>query len=283
MEVCDLGAATLHTRVERWECDYNNHWNTRFYGRSFQLAAEVVAARYGKPGSAAKMPQIRHIRFHRELFVSDTVEVRSAVLKGGGDKDGAIVHLLVRDGVVSATALDLDGAVDHLPEVLAGDVSFALPRGISSDMMDEWTDSASFNSAVELGPVRPSEVDHRGELLFEQLIGYGSIASNVQLNRIGFTPEFSEQNRIARMAVELRVKRFVSPPAGTHLCAQSRLCKVEDKRFRADHRIMTIDGNVVATLEFCLVTVDIDTRRTVPVPNFVREAWHDMQGLNGCE
>jgi len=274
MDVCEFGVATLHTRVERWECDYNNHWNTRFYGRSFQLAAEVVAARYGGPKTEPATPQVRHIRFHRELFVSDTVEVRSAVLNGGGDMDGAVVHVLARDGVVSATALDVNVSASRLPQVSADDVSFALPRGISGDSIDAWADSDSVNSAVELGLIRPHELDHAGELLFEQLIGYGSIASNVQLNRIGFTPEFSEQTGVARMAVELRAKRFASPPAGTPVCGQSRICRVEDKSFRADHRIMTINGDVIATLEFCLVTVDINTRRAIPVPNLVREAWH---------
>jgi hypothetical protein len=34
MDLERLGRATLHSRVERWECDFNDHWNVRFYVRS---------------------------------------------------------------------------------------------------------------------------------------------------------------------------------------------------------------------------------------------------------
>lgn len=44
----EIGTATLHTRVESWECDHNKHWNARYYARSFQMAAETVAALAGR-------------------------------------------------------------------------------------------------------------------------------------------------------------------------------------------------------------------------------------------
>jgi acyl-CoA thioesterase FadM len=50
------GRATFHTRVESWECDFNGHWNTRYYGRAFQAAAEVAAALDGRPDAARVAP-----------------------------------------------------------------------------------------------------------------------------------------------------------------------------------------------------------------------------------
>lgn len=41
----DTGRPSHHTRVERWECDWNDHWNARFYVRSFQATVETVAGK----------------------------------------------------------------------------------------------------------------------------------------------------------------------------------------------------------------------------------------------
>jgi acyl-CoA thioester hydrolase len=258
--------------VESWECDYNSHWNTRFYGRSFQLAAEAIASRFGGSNPGASIPHIRHIRYHRELFGSATVEVRSAVLRCRGGLNGAIVHILADEDGVSATALDLPGTEYQLPQVSTEEVSLALPRGVKPDTMGDWPEGEANGMDFELGPIRPGEVDHTGSLLFEELIRYGSIASNLQMNKLGLTPEFSERTRVGRMAVELRVTRHFSPAVGETLCGQSRISTVKRKSIRADHRIMTAWGETVATLEFCVVTVDLDTRRAVEVPRQLIDA-----------
>ena len=61
--------------VQPWECDRNNHWNTRFYISAFQMASEALAiTRTGtNPGAATAC--VRHLRFHRELLA---VTVQSA-------------------------------------------------------------------------------------------------------------------------------------------------------------------------------------------------------------
>lgn len=130
---------------------------------------------------------------------------------------------------------------------------------------------------VELGPVRPAQVDHSGALLFEELIRAGSIASSRQCHGFGLTPEYSENARISRMAVEMRITRHHPATAGTVLCLQSRLADVADKYFRTEHRVRTSEGELVAILEFCLLIVDIDRRRSVRVPELVLDAWRDQE------
>lgn len=39
METARIGAPSFYTRAESWKCDFNDHWNTRFHVRAFQLAA----------------------------------------------------------------------------------------------------------------------------------------------------------------------------------------------------------------------------------------------------
>lgn len=123
-----IGIPTLHTRVESWECDFNDHWNAHYYSRAFQMAAEHVAALGGgNPGMGAIA--LRVIRFHSELHAGAAVELRSARVAGGAH-DGAAVHLLGSEGRLSATAFDLPGTgAAQLPAVPADGLSLALPRG----------------------------------------------------------------------------------------------------------------------------------------------------------
>jgi hypothetical protein len=112
-----VGTATYHTRVERWECDYNDHWNVQFYGRSFQMAAEAIAVRATGANPGADATRTRHLRFHGELTVSAPIEVRSARLADADHLEEATVHLLFSAGRIAATALDLPGGALHLPRV----------------------------------------------------------------------------------------------------------------------------------------------------------------------
>ena len=272
MDMTELGVPTYHTRVERWECDYNNHWNARFYARSFQLAAEAIATPAGRPSAGASLVRSRHMRFHRELFVSAPVEVRSAALEGGR-LDGAIVHLLTSAGELAATALDSPGGgVERLPRVSPDDVPLAMPRGIGPEPISGWSAAGAAEIAVSLGPIRPGELDHTKELLFEHIIRHSSVSSHQQLNHIGLTAEFSNRTGINRMGIEFLVRRGHTPPAGTPLYGQSKLLRVSGKKFWTAHRIFTAEDETVATIEQCLVVVDLNTRRAVEAPEFLHAA-----------
>jgi len=271
MHADSIGRPTHHTRVQRWECDYNDHWNTCFYGRSFQMAAEVVATPPGGASLGAGVIRSLHIRFHRELFVSAPVTVRSAVLDGGL-LDGAVVHLLTSSGQIAATAIDSPGGATGLPRVRPEDVPLAMPRGLEPQPPNVWQQSGSRELTVALGTVQSAELDFTGALTFERLVQHGSTASHHQLDSLGFSASFSDRTRINRMAVEYRLTRGISPPAGTPLLAVSRLTRIKGKNFWATHRIFTDTDTTVALIEQCLVTVDLTTRRAVEVPEFLHAA-----------
>lgn len=267
-----IGHPTHYTRVERWECDTNNHWNTRFYGRAFQMAAETAAILCAGRNPGGNATRVRHMRFHRELFVGAPVEIRSAVLKGGA-MNGALLHQLGSMGKLSATALDLPGCeAGMLPAAEAADLPLALPRGIearetiSPALLDET------GPAVELGPVRPHDLDHTGALLFETLLRYIALASHRHMAGVGYTPEFIARSRISRMNVEMRVLRGASCAAGETLRARSALLRVDGKRFWTAHRITSFGGAHIVSAEQCLVAVNLDERRAVPVPEFMVQA-----------
>ena len=263
-----LGLPTYHSRVERWECDTNNHWNTRFYARGFQLAAETVAETPEGRSIGAGCIDARHMRFHGELMAGAPVEIRSLVI-GGGVFDGHVLHLLSSDGRLSATALDRPAVpLRALPEAPAKELAIALPRGIGLTAQEAAADPVT----VELGPVRPLDCDHTGALTFENIVRLVVMGSHKKMNQIGFTPEFISGHGISRMAVEFRVDLHDRCSPGEMLQAVSDLASASGKSFNIAHRLYTRSGRLVATGTQCLVAVDLATRRATTLPDFINAA-----------
>jgi acyl-CoA thioesterase FadM len=264
-----IGIATHHTRVESWECDFNHHWNARFYWRSFQLAAEgiLTSTNHDNPGAAAVLT--RNVRFHRELYVGAAVEVRSARV-GTGEHEGAIVHLLFSEGTIAAAALDLlqQRGLD-LPQVAAEEIDLAFPRRIVGQATI-WDSNAPDAKVAETGAVRPTELDHTGALLFEEIVRRTAIGLHDQLSGLGFTSEFTNKTGVSRMAVEIRVTPTGKCPPGTPLLVKSRIASVRNKSFSSIHWLESHQGNPIAMIENSLVAVDMKTRRAVLVPDFMQ-------------
>lgn len=259
-----FGTPTLHARVENWECDFNGHWNARFYGRSFQLAAEMIA----HPGGSKTAPT-RVIRFHGELFPGAAVEVRSAQLTDGRHP-GAIVHALFSGERLSATALDLGGApVAGLPLISEAAAKLALPRSLDAATAG-WTEGCG-TSLCPTGPTRPAEMDHRGNLLFEEIIRRVAFAIHNHVGALGLNETYLKETGISRMAVESRVTRIGNVPVGTPLRVRTRITRRAVKSFVVAHLLESHSGAPLAFAQHSLLTVNLNTRRAVELPAFLRE------------
>jgi acyl-CoA thioesterase FadM len=154
--------------------------------------------------------------------------------------------------------------------VAAEDIPLALPRSLDPGGYADWPELGP--GAVMMGPIRPAELDHTGALTSEELIRRIAATSHDYMSRAGFTPEWTAQTGINRMAVEFRLQRGRTPPAGTVLYGETRLASARGKSFCTVHRILTTDGEVVATNEQFLLAVDLTTRRAVEVPAFLLAA-----------
>lgn len=271
MDVDRIGIATLHTRVERWECDFNDHWNARYYVRSFQMAAERVEVLDDEANPGLALQGTRHIRFHREMFVGTAIEVRSARV-ARGKYAGAVVHLLSGDGRLAATALELPGkGARHLPSIDPAIVKPAFPRLAEEPTALEWLADTPDTRIAESGPVRPAEIDHTGAILVEEIVRRVAYALHHFLDRLGYTPDFLAETGISRMAVESAITPVATCPPGTLLRVRSRVVAVGRKSFTTKHRLETLSGSPIAVVQHSLVAVDLATRRAVEVPGFIRE------------
>ncbi|MGC3987320.1 MAG: acyl-ACP thioesterase [Pseudorhodoferax sp.] len=271
------GYVSHTTRVDAWECDHNGHWNTRFYMRAFQNAAETVALLDGNGNPGAATIHARHVRFHRELLRGDPVRVRSAAIQGGR-WDGAIVHLLESDGSLSATALDLPGpAGRHVPQWPEEAVASALPRGLVHDVPDahharQARQARPDGRSANLGILRPDAYDHTGALMFDELFRYIGYAAHDHHTALGYSPRFTAQTGLGRMAVEVRTTLLGQAPAGMAIRSHSWLLQAQDKSFSSAHYLDTLQGDPIAMVEMCLLSVDMNSRRATQVPDFLRTA-----------
>lgn len=268
MDPIDTGYASNITRVETWECDFNGHWNTRFYTRAFQYASETVAQLDGKGNPGAATIRSRHIRFHRELLSGDPVLVRSTAI-GDGRWQGAVVHWLQSDGALSATALDVPGCASHcLPRLPEAAVARALPRGLVHEA--PLAQAASIDGRrANLGILRPGCYDHTGALTFDELFRYLSYASHDHHVSLGYSPQFTARTGVGRMVVELRVTLLGQAPAGMGVRSNSWLMQAQSKSFTTAHYLDTLQGEPIALIELCLVAVDLKSRRATRVPDFL--------------
>lgn len=264
---------TLRTAVNQWESDQNNHWNVRFYGRSFQAATEVFLSRSpgGNPG--ARWVQDRHMRFHREVFSGSPVTVTSGV-GTDGDLEGRIVHVMRQGDTVLATAIDegcdpAAGAPWSEPE-LTDKVS---PRGLMAGPLDPVMPDhgAVRRLCCATGVARVAEMDHHGLMPLDNFVPRSSAAMHNLMNAIGFTREFIARTRISRMAVEMKLTRHADCTAGTPLTSHTWISEVEGKSFSVRHLVVEArNGNPVMSIEHKLLFVDLNLRRSVPPPETLR-------------
>lgn len=262
-----FGRTTLTSRVEAWECDFNGHWNTRFYARAFQEAAERAAILAGEENPGVTALGARHLRFLRELFSGAPVEVSTAVVVGGAF-DGALVHFLTSEGRLAATAIDRPGVASRaLPRIDAVELDASLPRGLGAFDPGSWKLDTVSLPATELGIVRPSDLDHRGAMLFDDLVRRAAYAAHEKVVGMGISPQFMEETGIGRMLVEMRVTFASHPRAGVALCATSTLLSLGRRHIESAYCISSSGGEAVALVELYMLAVDLRQRKVVDFPD----------------
>lgn len=259
--------------VRPWECDENEHLNLTFYIRAFQHASEALAADVLRANPGAASASLRHMRFHRELRVSQTFAIDSVVIRGG-EHNGRILHLLRSNGHICASALDLPGfSTEKVPVLGVAEVLPSFTRGLSSapsSVSSSQCDPRTMMT-LKLGVVRPHELDHVGQLQMHEIFSYCTLASlHILGDIVGLSPEWKKVSGCTHMGVEVKITRHRECKAGDVLSSRSWLASVGEKSLVLRHCVYDHLGSPVASVEQVLVIVDFKERRVVPVPLFVR-------------
>jgi len=262
------GVPTLHTRCEAWECDYNGHWNTRYYCRSFEAAGRVAAALADNDGQGGTRAP-RHLRFHRELKSGDPVTICSFAILDAPEAP-LTAHYMFRYDMVVATALDYGLPWnERLPALPAAEAMQALPRGLTGSRAEASEPDPPRDFVYELGPVRADELYADGAMQFWHAVVRMSPAAHHHDLGIGFTLELIQDRGIGRMLAEIRYTWLGPCTEHDFLRAASRLTSAKGKAFTAAHYLYTREGAPIAMFEVCTLAVDMNTRRAIQLPDFM--------------
>ncbi len=277
-----LGRSTFHTRVERWECDHNDHWNSRFYGRSFDYGANQMVGDY--PSIIADAPYrqglVRHMLLKKELFTSSSVEVTTAVLDSPAYSSGAILQEVNSHGVSSALAVDYWLGRDvraslnssDYPSVSADIGSQAKPRGILLPVESVFSRDTASDCCSLMGTIQPWHCDSDGYLNCEEMFRCVGISSSRYLDRVGFSLDKQREIQVGIMAAEARIIWHAPVQIPSLIRVYAAKSAMTDKSFIMDHYFVDPVGRLVVSVEIAQICVDMQRRKVVQFPTFVQDA-----------
>jgi len=294
------GAIEVHrSSVQTWECDAMGHLNVQFYVDKAVQGLAALGVHLGlvpddlRERGCLLGVEEQHIRFLREQRPGAPFFVRAGVL----DLDVADGHLLVLEELVSAstdtvaasfvTRSRLFDARSRAPlpmsEALAGRVSayrvdlpaHAGPRGLEPHLprprprLAEAEALAMFSTYQAC--VDDSQCDAFGFMTTRHYMGaVADSIPNLVLHMTGV--DRSEGGRIGGAALEYRFVYHSVPRSGDVLTLRSGLVHVADKAYTICHWLFDLaTGEAVATAEAVAITMDLETRRAIAIPDALRE------------
>lgn len=261
--------------VESWECDTNAHLNVRYYAKRYDEALDMLCALAGREPVRVKS---RHSRFHKELRFDDLTRVMSARVVGG-PVDNLLVHRLenAETGEVAATALDIVDAAPDVPTVTMEEVAEAMPRSVPLEP-GEVVDAASMLAAGQatISNIRvadPASFDASGRYRAYEFVSGFSDGGAPVWSFVGLTKAYLSQNKLGRIAVETNFAILAEVRPGAVLRQVSFVPEVAAKSMLLVHQVDDArTGEVVATSRGRVMILDFATRRSAPIPDFVRAA-----------
>lgn len=262
--------------VNTWQCDENDHMNVQFYLKNFAEAAEIFALRHKMERIPASRPKVRHVRYLHELRNASSIAIKSAFISDG-EYQGHIIHLLenVSENVVSASSLDTcDNPPAGLPSVESKDIAFALPRGIPAGFLPEQALETliSENKAIisYFGIIQPAQCNADGEMLAQQYISHLSDGAPHIWSHVGVTTEFLDQHNYGRVAIEMKLSIIEPVRVGAAIEIVSFCHGMSEKIFTMRHQMRDLEtGKAYATAQVINLIMDLEKRKSVPVPDFV--------------
>lgn len=262
---------TFRSSVNTWECDENDHLNVQFYARYFDEAARHFALSAKGGGSASALPSMRHIRYHSELRVPASMDVRSAVI-ADGDFAGHVVHFMreTQTGKLSATALDAPSGLLYDAFVSEEEARPALPRGIAGKSLTPLTPDEMLQRGGLVsyrGVVWPGDCDERGFMTEQRYIGRASDAAPHAWAHAGMAQQWFDEKQYGRIAAEAKICRHNEARSGDLLMIHSHLRRAGQRSLRLRHEMTrATDSAPVATIEVMGLILDFRSRRTANLP-----------------
>jgi len=127
------------------------------------------------------------------------------------------------------------------------------------------------------GFVYPWEMDHVGHMNVQFYVRRFDEASWHFLSHLGLGPTYLRENQRGVVALEQTIRYRREVLAGSLLVITTELREIAEKTLRYAHEMADAEtGETVAEMELLVLQIDTERRKSVPLPETVREkgrAW----------
>lgn len=297
----DAGIEVWRGGVNMWELDDNAHMNVRFYVQRVMEGLAGLAAALGLPDAFRPMAETtliireKHIRFLREARSRAPLHMTAGVLEMG-PSDARLLFLIHHSmtGELAASFQVVVGhvtALDHEPrhwphyareaaEGLKIEVpERAAPRSVKLEPIES---IAGLDAAKRLGLVHLSggaflahDCDVFGRMRAEQFIA--RVSDGIPRLSASFRATVAENaeappTRVGGAVLEYRIIFLAWPRIGDLFEVRSGIAGFDERAQRMVHWMVDpVSGGAWATSEAYAVSLDLDTRKMIPITGEARE------------
>ena len=290
--------ALYRGNVNTWESDENGHLNVKFYSAKVGeglgvLADEIGLGRDRLAGLGARLSvEEQHIRFLRELHPGATLYGRGGVVEANDDRLRIYIELVngFTDEPSATFSLsiclrDNSGAVLPVPGEALSFTSanrVVIPKHGESRSIDlsqpsivesnppslADTDSMSLTEIMR-GTIQPHDCDPNGIMRTENYIGRISdgIANIARAFRVIDSGKDRSVTRYGGAVLEYWIRHHEPYRVGDIVVVRSGLKHIGDKANTLVHWMFNgATGQLMSSSEAVAITLDLEARRVVPIP-----------------
>ncbi len=281
---------TVRANVKAWECDIMAHMNVQHYlARSAETVGQLQAL-LGLPPGTGLRHRAERVLFMRELRNGDSFTIDTGILALAGNglttfnqmrniDTGAIAARFIIEFAYTERAngreLELPAAVRDAAQALTIDTPADLrPREpLPQPPVRDWATAQAlglFDTAR--GTIEPWECDAQGELHPRFFMARCSDAVTHLQHHYGLTPEYRRQRGLGSAALEYNIEFHRPLRAGDGIITRSGLREMRGKIQYFFHWFMdAATRETVATVETAGTLFDFESRRSVDIPDDLRE------------
>jgi acyl-CoA thioester hydrolase len=260
---------TVRANVKAWECDIMAHMNVQHYlARSAETVGQLQALLGLPPGTG-----LRH-RAERVLFMRELRNGDSFTIDTGAIAARFIIEFAYTERA-NGRELELPAAVRDAAQALTIDTPADLrPREpLPQPPARDWATAHAlglFDTAR--GTIEPWECDAQGELHPRFFMARCSDAVTHLQHHYGLTPEYRRQRGLGSAALEYNIEFHRPLRAGDGIVTRSGLREMRGKIQYFFHWFMdAATRETVATVETAGTLFDFESRRSVAIPDDLRE------------
>jgi len=257
--------------VHRWEIDATDHFTVAYYFARLGDATFALLDALGLAPSAAQTTDV-YVRYQRELRVADIFHIDTGVIDVADDS------LLVGHKIFDSGDGALTTTVEHrlrmtvTPDVRKKAEAYRVSwDGPKREMRAQPRGLEKF-SDVGRDSVRPWEIDLTGGSALIHYVHRFTVANGHSTALFGLTPAFYREQRCGFSTFEFQLSMDGLLGAGDLVILKSAPLHIGNSSMRMFHQMLDArTGKRVAALDQLGVMLNLDARRPMPLPDWMKE------------